>query len=307
MALSLFLAAAMLAVPARAEERYSLPALPVMVSLSGDGILCGSPELLSHLNYRFLHVVASGDGDDLQLTCSESSSQLVLDVRDGSKGIGRFRIERSGSSKTATTAYLAAHAVAKDKEVVAAALNAYVERNARLADIGAQELQQGNWSAAADDLNRSLESELKPATLYYWLYRAEAEMGHPVRAKWFLAAFLKAQGLKASELTDEQVAPLTKLLRSGAKDDLTQPDADFDAYQAAAAEHDWHRALYQLRQIVARAPWYEPAYVSLAQTYKGIGWKRLAGVWAERAAFAGRLNKDEGLGRDIEIRADDAP
>lgn len=291
--------------PARAE---SLPALPVLVSLTRhSGPLCASSELLAHLNYRFRRVVPPGEGDDIQLTCSENSEQLVVDVRAGAKGIGRFRVERTPSSSAWNTAYLAAHAVAKDPEVIAAALDAYAHRNALLAENAAGDLLAGRWSYAAAMFSRGLESDVKPSVVYYGLYRAEAEMGHPTRAKWYLSAFLKSSGRKTTSLSDEQIAPLAKALRSGAKEDFSQPDADFDEYLTSAAAQDWHRALYELHQIVANAPWYEPAYVSLAESYKGLGWKRLASIWGERAAFVGRVDKDADLGRDIELRADDAP
>ena len=299
------LASLALGTAARAE---SLPALPVMVSLSHEGgTVCGSADLASHLDYRFLRVVPRGQGDDLQLTCSERSDEVILDVRAGARGIGRFRVERSPSSPARTTAYLAAHAVAKDREVIAAALDAFTARNALLAENAASDLLAERWSYAAAMFARGLESDIDPSVLYFGLYKAEAGAGHPARAKWYLAAFLTTQRKGASDLSDDQAAPLARVLRSGAVEDASRADGDFAQYQDAASARDWHRALSLLHRVVEEAPWYEPAYVSLARSYESLGWDHLAAIWKKRAALVGRMNKDAVLGREIEARVDDVP
>jgi hypothetical protein len=294
-----------LAASAAAYE-YDLPALPVRVAFSGGGQTCQSEALRGELAYRFLRVGDARESSELDIRCHESAALLVLDVYASGRGIGRFKVERSAGSDERTTAYLAAAAAAKDSEVIAAALDAYVARNASLAAAGADDLSAGtDWSLAAQHLAAALDSDLPAAPIYFGLYRAHAELGHPIKAKWYLEAFLRAAARRPSELTDAQARPLIKAQASGASD-AADADSRFAEYSGLASRKQWHAALYQLREIVAQAPWYEPAYVSLAQSYDRIGWKRLAIIWRARAVFARKLNKDARLGKEIEARLDAA-
>lgn len=289
-----------LARPARAADSFDLPALPVRVSLSGDGTICGSTELLGRMRYRFLRV-NEGSFNDLTMACSESSDALVLTVRDpGGRGV-ELTIDKSPNVDGDAIAYLAAATAAKDPKVIELSLTAYVAHNAEIAAAGYDDFARQDWAQAAEHLNQGLESQLKPAPALFGLYRANAALGKPRAAKWFLEAFLKASGRKPSDLTDEQARPLAAA-RLGAPDTDDDAAAVMSDYASLVAQHQWHRALYTLHELVVRAPWYEPAYRSLAQAYRRLGWKRLAKIWNARAKLVRRTNGDKKLGRKLEER-----
>jgi hypothetical protein len=284
---------------------YDLPGLPARAALSGGSGLCVSPELRSELAYRFLRVVDASQPHDITVECAADSKALVLKLYSvNGVGIAKFTIERSAGSADAHTAFIAANAVAKDADVIEAALDLYVERNADLADAGEQDLFGDDGAQASDHLERALESDLNAAPLYFGLYEASAEIGRPEQAKWYLEAFLKASRHKAEDLTDRQILPLIRAQASGSSG-ASLADGEFQEYQRLAQAHHWHSALQKLKDIIALAPWYEPAYVSLAQSYDRIGWKRLAPIWRARAKFARALNRDADLGRSVEERLDE--
>lgn len=293
-----------LAIPARAAD-FDLPGLPARLALQGGGGLCDSKELRSELAYRFLRVVGASEPHDVKAACESSSDALVLKLSSvNGAGIAKFTVDRSPGSEDSHTAFLAAAAVAKDAEVIRAALDIYVYRNADLADAGARALYYDDRAGEASEyLAQALESDLEPAALYFGLYQASAKLGRPEQAKWYLEAFLKASGHKAKDLTDRQVKPLVAVSASGSSGG-TAADDGFAEYERLARAHQWHSALYRLKAIVAAAPWYEPAYVALAQSYDRIGWKRLVPIWRARAVFVRGLNRDAALGRSVEERLD---
>lgn len=283
---------------------YDLPGLPVRIALSGSAPLCRSRELHAELAYRFLRVVGAGDSRDLSIECEESSDAFVLNIYGhGHRGVRRISVERSEGTRDAQTAFLAANAAAKSSVVIEAALDIYVARNADLGAAGSDDFSREDWPRAIEHLGQALESDLNAAPLYFGLYKANAELGRPDQAKWYLEAFLKASGRKASELTDEQVMPLIRVQASGSTA-RSLADGRFHEYEQLARSHQWHAALYKLKEIVALAPWYEPAYVSLAQSYDRIGWKRLVPIWRARASFVRKLNKDGDLGKAVVQRLD---
>jgi len=294
-----FVFALALLVPAAANA-YEVASLPARASFSGAGQLCGSTALRNNLSARFWWIVAPDDSSDLQIKCEESPEALVLKVYARGQGL-KFTVERNPQSSDDNIAFLAGSAVARDSEVIAAVLDAFLARNAALADAGNREFAASDWSDTVAHLGVGLESELSSAPIYFGLYRAHAELSHPIKAKWYLEAYLRASGLDPAKLTDEQVRPLLKAEASGAMDS-DDADASFGEYQNLAAAHHWDAAFQKLREIVAAAPWYEPAYVSLAQSFDANGWKRLTKIWRARAVFVINVNKDTRLGKDIEAR-----
>ncbi|MBI2386594.1 MAG: hypothetical protein HYV14_11330 [Elusimicrobia bacterium] len=288
-----FLFLLLLAAPAAA---YDLPALPIYVELHGGSPICGSQALLDNLNSRFTRVTSSNP--DLHISCREGEN-LILEARTAAgKGIARFTVEISQTSKPETLAYLGAAHLAKDRDVIDAALLAH---NANLAEPAAEYLAQGDLLRAASHFTAALESDLDPRVLYYGLYLAAARGGRLRDAKWHLAAFSKSSDLDPRDLTDEQLRAFIEARNAGG-DRPGDADAIFREYENAARAHKWNEALYHLRRLLVDAPWYEPAYHALAQTYEAAKWKRLAKHWEKRASFVRRLNKDAGLGEDIEKR-----
>lgn len=293
---------ALLSAPAIANA-IELPQLPVRVAFSGNGATCESRAMFDNLNSRFWRVVGPDDRSDIRIECVEDSDGLSLKVYAAGKG-AEFTVERTPSSTPQEMAYLAAKAASEDPEIGAAALGLYLARNAQWAAYGSDEFASADWQGAARYFSAGLESELNLSPLYFGLYRAHAELSHPVRAKWYLEAYLRAGKLTPSALTKEQALPLIKAQASGAQD-AGDADAAFAEYQSLASAHRWDAALQKLREVVELAPWYEPAYVSLAESYDRIGWKRLAKLWKARAVFVRGLNKDARLGKDLETRLDE--
>lgn len=291
-----FLFLLLLAAPAAA---YDLPALPVYVELHGASPVCGSQALLDNLNSRFTRVTS--DNPDLHISCREGED-LILEVRTAAgKGIARFTVEISPTSKPETLAYLGAAHLAKDRDVIDAALSASMAHNANLAGPAAEFLAQGDLIRAAGHFTAALESDLDPRVLYYGLYLTAARRGRLRDAKWHLAAFAKSSELAPRDLTDEQLRAFIDARNAGG-DRPADTDATFLEYENAARAHKWNEALYHLRELLVDAPWYEPAYHALARTYEAAKWKRLAKHWEKRASFVRKLNKDAGLGEDIEKR-----
>jgi hypothetical protein len=293
---------ALLAIPTAAMGA-ELPQLPVRASFSGDGPICASSDMRQYLDSRFWRIVGPGDSSDLQIECTETSGGIALKVHAPGKG-AKFTVERTPSSTPREMAYLAVKAAADDAEIGAAALGAYLARNAQWAALGSDNFAAADWVNAARYLSVGLESELNLSPLYFGLYRAHAELSHSIRAKWYLEAYLRAADLSPSVLTKEQALPLIKAEASSAED-VGDADAAFAEYQALASAQRWDAALQKLHDIVEIAPWYEPAYVSLAESYNRIGWKRLAKLWKARAVFVHRLNKDARLGKNVEARLDE--
>lgn len=285
---------------AHAADSVDLPALPVRVSLSGSGSVCGSDALLNGLRYRFLRV-NDGSPYDLTIACSEDSSGVVLEVRDpGGRGVA-ITVDRSENVGVGALAYVAAANAAKDPKVIELALKAYIAHNAETAAAGYDDFARQDWQQAVDHLNTGLESELETAPALFGLYRASAALGKPRAAKWYLEAFLKASGRKPDGLTDEQAAPLRAARASAAETDDDAASV-LAQYGDLVSRHQWHNALNSLHQLVARAPWYEPAYRSLAETYRKLGWKPLAKIWKARAELVAKTNRDEKLGKKVEDR-----
>lgn len=290
-----------MALAAAASADFRPPRLPATLGFTGSGEVCGSQELVDHLRGRFFRVVDADQRADLYASCVLRDGELKLSFYDARKnGLSALGVEREPNTPVGATAFLAATDAQRDKKVVAAALDAFVVANADLADAGSQDFASGNWQSAAIHLARGLETELNHAPLYFGLYRSHAELAHPAQAKWFLAAFLKESGTSASSLSDEQAAPLLRAQASrGAGPDV---EARYRDYERLAREERWDAAYDALRELIADAPWYEPAYRSLAESYKKLGWKRLQKIWERRLDFVKRLNKDRKLGRAIEAR-----
>lgn len=289
-----------LAAPAAAE--FQPPKLPATLGFSGSGHLCGSSQLREHLRGRFFRLVDADQRADLFAACTIKGGELKLSFYDREKkGFSALGVELEADMPVEGVAFLAATDAQRDEKVVAAALDAYVVANSDVADAGARDFSAGRWSDATVHFARALESELNAAPMYFGLYRAHAELGHPNQAKWFLAAFLKESKSDVSRLTDEQARPL---LVAQAKGPSAGPDVDarFRDYQRLVREERWDAAYDALRELVADAPWYEPAYRSLEESYDKLDWTRLAKIWKKRSAFARKVNKDKELGREIERR-----
>lgn len=282
---------------------YDLPVLPGYVRLTQDSQLCSGSPLYDELRARFFKVFEGAGRADLLIRCA-GDRDMVLEVRHGNgKGIARFRVEASNSSKPETLAYLAAAHVARDAEAIDAVLHSYFTRNADVAVAGAMALDAGDLQSAHVHLNDALESELEAAHIYFGLYKTMSLGGHPRSAKWYLAAFLKSSGRRVKDLTEEDIAPLLAG-RDSDKENWKRADITFEQYKDAAANGNWNRAVFLLRKIVVQTPWYEPAYHALARSYDTMGWKRLAKHWEGRARFVSKLNADKDLSEQIERRAD---
>lgn len=289
---------------AASAASYDLPALPVRLALSGGDGVCASQALRERLEYRFLRVVGPGVPADLEAACAQTAEGLSLTV-DAPGGAVELTTKIPDGATADQVAYLAAGSLARDPDVVDAALEAYLRFNADLAAAGADDFAAKDWEKTLFHMQRALESDVNPPPIYFALYSAEAGLKHPLRAKWYLAAFLLASKKKASQLTDKQAWPLAGAqAQTKARDDAAAADDEFARYQELAKAHRWHDALNALRDIVGKAPWYEPAYRSLAQSYRAIGWKRLAKLWKARADFAAKVDKDKALGKAIEARLD---
>lgn len=296
---------AVLAAPAAATN-YSVPYLPASVVLfvpDASSSFCASDELRSRINPYFA-VVADSDHlsyPDLRLDCEPHDDGRVQFTLRNSKGdvVDRFRAKILADRSTYdTTAFLVARRLATGSKTIKAALTAYLANSRyQYAGGGIKAFDAGDWTSAADMLYRGLESDAPPTASYFGLYAAHARLGHAARARWYLMEYCESEGKRLSKLDATQLSYL-KEIRPPAPGELPAP-GDLSRYRSFVADRNWVGAIFELKDLISRAPWTVEAYDALADAYKAVGWDLFEANWRQRAKLARRTAADKRVHEEL--------
>ncbi len=75
--------------------------------------------------------------------------------------------------------------------------------------------------------------------------------------------------------------------------------ADLSRWRALTAEKKWSAAMFELKDLIEKAPWTVEAYDALADAYGAVGWDLFEENWRRRAKLARRTAGDKGLHEDL--------
>lgn len=287
-----------------------LPVHPVIVQLQDDAspdAFCRSAGFQNMLQgHAFQRVVRPQDGSpyDFTLSCGAlGDGRLVLALKDASgTHVRGLKVTRSPGDE-AKTAIIAARELATDSKVIEAAGKRRLDRNRYFhAAAGDAAFRRGDWSQAVAELESCLESDIPEAALFYGLYAAHAALGNADRAKWYLAAFLKTDSKKLSELSAEQLKPLKSMVPVRAVENERTLELQ-RRLASATANKEWTQAIAMTKEIARWTPWFAPAYDSLARSYAAVKWTPFEEHWRRRHRLARRVNEDKQLHDAIEQAA----
>lgn len=291
-----------LAGPARADDRISLPLLPVHVRLDADRAspFCSSTELKSALaGWAFGTVFKAGEfspATDLVVTCaSHDAERALITVTDRGGGhVESFKTKVTDSQGFfENIGYLVARRLAKGRKTIEAALVAHrANLRGSAAQRGAQALAAADWAGAAESLYPALESDADPAPLYYGLYLAHARLGNVLHGRWYLLAYCEAAGKRPDQLTGEQLRPLREMTRAPRTDDGFAA-ASMSRYRKLTAEKRGAEAIHLMKQVLEKAPWVVEGYEALADGYGKLDWGPLEDTWRRRAKIARNASKNK--------------
>ncbi|MBI5622139.1 MAG: hypothetical protein HY924_00025 [Elusimicrobia bacterium] len=287
----------------------SFPLLPVRAALEtpdSEGF-CAGTRLQEALNWRAFTWVERSTASvwqrELRVTCSQVRPLVYsLQVTAWPSGEVLLRSKQRFDDETeaehAARAFVFAHRLSRDKDVINAALDAHAANQYDVAELGATSWKEKRWEDAARELFMSLESDIAApgrSALYFGLSQSFAGLGRPIQAFWYLRAF-EAEG---GDLDKADWA-----FFKGKADEVESSVMAWDEGESPRLEtirkelailwetRRFHQGSLKLKALAAEAPWTAEYADLLSRTYRLIGWKRLAGHWKERAAFIRKLAKD---------------
>lgn len=294
-------ALAALAPWARAETYY-FPPLPVTVRFAPDARspFCASRELSARLAPDFAVIGGAEVAyPDLELRCEpyEGGRARFRLIDERGKTADEFKVKVSTERDAFdSTAFLVARRLATGRKTIRAALSAFQER-ARYGygKGGTSAFEGGNWTSAAESLFKALESDLEPGYLYFGLYASHAKLGHAAQARWYLMVYCASEGENPVNLGARRLAYLREMPRSGS----APAPGDLSRFRNLRDQKQWGGAIWELKTLIAAAPWTVEAYDALADSYKALGWELLEDNWRRRAKLARKAANDDRLHRRL--------